>query len=131
MYKSVRLIILVTCIATVVLVAILAFASSLESECVSLATVSDRIIALPNGDVVPDLMMELPGSETVPAIPEGSPLFDCRVDGNQICGYDAFVVGPNGEPMHVPAGYYGFHYLGDIGNPDARAALGLPELNLN
>ncbi|QIS05913.1 hypothetical protein F5X71_29620 [Nocardia brasiliensis] len=131
MYKSVRLIILVTCIATVVLVAILAFASSVESECVSLATVSDHVIALPNGDVVPDLMMELPGSETVPAVPEDSPLFDCRVDGNQICGYDAFVVGPNGEPMHVPAGYYGFHYLGDIGNPDARAALGLPELNLN
>lgn len=131
MYKHLRVLILVTCVASVVLVVILARKAAADSECVSPATISGHVIALPNGDVVPDLMMELPGSETVPAVPEGSALFDCRVDGNQICGYDAFVVGPNGEPMHVPAGYYGFHYLGDIGNPDARAALGLPELNLN
>ncbi|WP_378733639.1 hypothetical protein [Nocardia brasiliensis] len=83
---------------------------------------------LPNGDTVPDLFAELPASGTVPTVPEDAAVFDCRVDGNQICGVDAYVVGPYGEPMRVAPGYWGFHCLGEIGNPGARAALGMVEI---
>ncbi|WP_147136913.1 hypothetical protein [Nocardia ninae] len=83
---------------------------------------------LPNGDTVPDLYAELPPSAVEPAVPEGSALFDCRVDGNQLCGVDAYVTGPYGEPMRVAPGYWGYHCLGEIGNPGARAALGMVEI---
>lgn len=48
-------------------------------------------------DNVPDTGANLSHRRT--AVIEDSPEFDCRIDGNQICG--------PGNDQHVPAGYYG------------------------
>lgn len=84
---------------------------------------------LPNGLVVPDLWLELPESDTVPQVPEDAEAFDCRVDGNQICGTGATVLGPFDSRTPVAAGYYGQHCYAEPFNPGARDALGMPALD--
>ncbi|MGY2063483.1 hypothetical protein ACW9HQ_52035, partial [Nocardia gipuzkoensis] len=125
MYVHIRIIIgaaLATVVAAVAWQLITGSDASAETN--SAAMFSNALQILDGDVVVPDMFMELPPSWA--DVAEDDPEYDCRVDGNQICGYDAFVPGPFGEPMRVAPGYYGLHWHGEIDNDDARATLGLP-----
>ncbi|GAB4588717.1 hypothetical protein [Nocardia sp. IFM 10818] len=89
--------------------------------------VAVQSLSLPDGTTVPDLGLELP--EALESPEEDHPAWDCRVDGNQICGPDAYVLDGYGEPVPVAPGYYGQHCYGEPYNPGARDALGLPALD--
>lgn len=59
-------------------------------------------VNMPNGTItdVPDMWADLPASPFFVA--EDHEWFDCRVDGDQFCGY--------GNSNGVPAGYYGIDH---------------------
>lgn len=77
----------------------------------------------PTGERVQDLRLELPKWDVSPE--EDDPRWDCRVDGNQICGDSATIRDGYGNQVAVSPGYYGEHCGAEPYNQGAREFLGL------